>query len=390
MKRRIISLLLTAATALSFAVQADAAELKVSESELPEYCTARYGYEDMKLRSNTEGRQKLYDALFDLCCEVWTGNEDYEVDGFVQRPLAGAINFSQLGLTSDEARSVYYTFRNDNPLFYFVSSRLTVGGYSNSLNVYFCVEDEYAKAADRKKLQAQIVDFIADVSEGAEGLERKYEIAKYYRDKLVDIAEYAYVDNGNGTYSPDSSATAHNILGIITNGRGVCESYAKTFELLLSYSGVPNAFVTGKGNGGDHAWNIAKMDDGNFYNFDVTWDDSTYSYDYFAAGSKSFDEQHSADTPDGTGPDFLYALPDIPEADYDGVTVIEEPEPQVKLGDLDGSGVINMKDLALMQRYLNGWDVKVKEAALDMNGDGKVNMKDHAELGKYLNNNLDY
>ena len=54
-------------------------------------------------------------------------------------------------------------------------------------------------------------------------------------------------------------------------------------------------------------------------------------------------------------------------------------------GDVDGNNRLNMKDLATLQRYVNGWDVKINEKNADLTGDKKINMKDVAELQKLLN-----
>lgn len=54
-------------------------------------------------------------------------------------------------------------------------------------------------------------------------------------------------------------------------------------------------------------------------------------------------------------------------------------------GDVDGNGKVNVMDLALLQRFLNDWEVTIVEIASDMNGDGKINMMDLAVLQRYLN-----
>lgn len=66
--------------------------------------------------------------------------------------------------------------------------------------------------------------------------------------------------------------------------------------------------------------------------------------------------------------------------------VREVPEkPQYAQGDIDGNGRVNNRDLALLQKYLNEWEVVVVEVALDVNGDGKVNNRDLAKLQQILN-----
>ena len=54
-------------------------------------------------------------------------------------------------------------------------------------------------------------------------------------------------------------------------------------------------------------------------------------------------------------------------------------------GDVDGNGKLNMKDLATLQRYVNGWDVEINLKNADLTGDKKINMRDVAELQKLLN-----
>lgn len=53
-------------------------------------------------------------------------------------------------------------------------------------------------------------------------------------------------------------------------------------------------------------------------------------------------------------------------------------------GDVNGDGETNNRDLALLQQYLNGWDVAVSPEA-DVNGDGETNNRDLALLQQILN-----
>ena len=55
-------------------------------------------------------------------------------------------------------------------------------------------------------------------------------------------------------------------------------------------------------------------------------------------------------------------------------------------GDTNEDGAVNMKDIVLLQQYLNYWDVSVNELASDVTGDGIINMKDIVLLQQYLNN----
>ncbi len=58
----------------------------------------------------------------------------------------------------------------------------------------------------------------------------------------------------------------------------------------------------------------------------------------------------------------------------------------ITYGDINSDGKINIRDLGLLQNYLNKWDVTANLKAADVNADGNVNMRDLAILQRYLNN----
>ena len=60
-------------------------------------------------------------------------------------------------------------------------------------------------------------------------------------------------------------------------------------------------------------------------------------------------------------------------------------ESAVLKGDVDGNGKVNMRDYAVLQKYLlDPSSVTIVTANADMDGDGKVNMRDYALLQKLL------
>ena len=76
---------------------------------------------------------------------------------------------------------------------------------------------------------------------------------------------------------------------------------------------------------------------------------------------------------------------------FDGYAIIwvnitvSEDEPDVLLGDVDGNGRVNNRDLGLLQQYLNDWNVSVDLAVCDMDGNGRVNNRDLGQLQQLLN-----
>ncbi len=68
----------------------------------------------------------------------------------------------------------------------------------------------------------------------------------------------------------------HSAAGVLVEGKGVCESYAKAMQMMLTMAGVPNKYVSGSannntGNGFEgHAWNLIQVN-GKWYHVDTTW-----------------------------------------------------------------------------------------------------------------------
>jgi len=54
-------------------------------------------------------------------------------------------------------------------------------------------------------------------------------------------------------------------------------------------------------------------------------------------------------------------------------------------GDANGDGDVNNRDMALLQQYINGWDVSIDAEAIDVNDDGDVNNRDLALLQQFIN-----
>ena len=84
-----------------------------------------------------------------------------------------------------------------------------------------------------------------------------------------------------------------------------------------------------------------------------------------------------------------YDAEDVYDTDFNNVSfrVVNGTVTVVKYtpGDVNNDESINNKDLGLLQRYLNEWDVTLSEAAADTNGDDSINNKDLGLLQRYLN-----
>lgn len=147
-----------------------------------------------------------------------------------------------------------------------------------------------------------------------------YEKIKQVHDWLIDNIEYDLELQSQETYS---------ISGALTEGRAVCEGYARSFKYIMDGLGIPCVLISGIGTNSDgeaesHAWNYVMLEE-RWYAVDVTWDDPVIigngylSYDarymHFLKGSDSFFESH---TEDGmiTDNSIEFHFPELSKEDY--------------------------------------------------------------------------
>ena len=292
--------------------------------ELPGYYNGTYGYEFLDTMDKGDARQALYE---DIDVKV----KSFHISTYKDAPadlILVSVDYASLGLSTDEAISVWKTYKDDNPLYYWLSNTT----YVEDGGIVLMVDEAYAAAEVRENynqlIDAKVQEYSAQLYDGANA----YDIALAYHDAILYAVDYTYDENNE----PENASWAHNVIGVFAGQGAVCEAYARTFQLLLNYSGVENIFVTGDGNGEEHAWNLVRLDDGNWYWCDLTWDDtfvgglnSTWkwgiSYNYFmvndtqntliAEGGWVYDEEiaflenHKFDTSTSTGTSFLYDLP---------------------------------------------------------------------------------
>ncbi len=284
-----------------------------------EICASGYGYKYLGTLSDGVKFQAFYnkidktasafhdDATKNAKTESSSSGKTYYV--------AGEINFSSLGLTVNQAVSVWVTYRADHPLYYWLAGNIVYSSEYLSL----CVDEAYKDGSARKAQNNKLYEAIAEYLNFALAETSDYQIAFALHDKIIDDIEYAYDEQGQ----PSDENWAHNIIGAFINGKAVCEGYAKSFSLLLNACGVENAYVSGTSNIGEgHAWNTAKID-GNWYWYDLTWDDQPHIgdgivYDYFCVPGETFDKHVVAETENMQKPiSFLYRLPDMATSKYD-------------------------------------------------------------------------
>ena len=182
-------------------------------------------------------------------------------------------------VSASDVKTAFEAVIGDHPELFWLET-----GYSSKyLANGQCVEIDLKYNSSSRDLESAKQRFNAaaqNLLSGAASLGSDYEKEKYVHDALAAAVTY--------DLSADMNQSAYSAL---VNGRSVCAGYARAYQYLLQQLGIPCYYCTGY-SGGDHAWNIVKLDDG-YYNVDVTWDDAdTISYDYFNKTDADFASTH--------------------------------------------------------------------------------------------------
>ena len=122
----------------------------------------------------------------------------------------------------------------------------------------------------------------------------EYNKVKFLHDTIIKSCVYS-----------EDSANAYSAYGCLCEGRAVCEGYTKAMLMLCGKAGIKAIPVVGKGVSSNswqpHMWNKIRID-GNWYNFDLTWDDPISDfgedyvrYEYFGLDDEAMNKDHIPD-----------------------------------------------------------------------------------------------
>lgn len=131
--------------------------------------------------------------------------------------------------------------------------------------------------------------------------QRQMESAQAIADQVNQTADLYYqvqqihdllAAQSTYNYTPDDStdqALSHQAYSCLVAGDNyepVCDGYSKAMKVVCDLLEIPCVLVSSD----THMWNNIKMDDGDWYNLDLTWDDANdnrISYSYFLVGSRT-------------------------------------------------------------------------------------------------------
>ncbi|MDE5582680.1 MAG: hypothetical protein K2J08_03100 [Ruminococcus sp.] len=187
-------------------------------------------------------------------------------------------------ISGDVYSKIYCIFEKQESEFFYIDSTYYTAEKVRNAQVIMR-ENAEKIAPKREEFEKAVETALADAPQSDD-----YEKALYIHDYITKICEYDIGDD----YIYCSTA-----YGCLVDGTANCEGYAKAFGCLASRLGLSSVLVTGKTDKGEnHAWNQVKID-GEWYNLDVTWDE-TDSEDisrkvYFLCNDETFGNTHIAE-----------------------------------------------------------------------------------------------
>lgn len=170
-------------------------------------------------------------------------------------------------ITVSALKTVFEAVYNDHPELFWLetgySCRYSRSGQCVEISLKFSITEEELEEF-RYTFETQANRILNQ----AWYLPDDYEKEKYIHNKLLEQVQYQ-----------SGAAMSQSAYSALVNGKTVCAGYARAFQYLMQQMGIPCYYCTGY-SGENHAWNIICLY-GEYYNVDLTWDDtepSTYLY----------------------------------------------------------------------------------------------------------------
>lgn len=120
----------------------------------------------------------------------------------------------------------------------------------------------------RSDIERKAKDIVLDLNLGALTEYEKIEAINNYLCDSVYYPDQPFIDQDFTPY------------GALIDGRAVCDGYARATKILADMGGLECLYVSGYCGQVGHAWNLVKIDN-NYYQLDVTWNDTGSTDDYF-------------------------------------------------------------------------------------------------------------
>ena len=247
----------------------------------------------------------LYER-YDACCRTYleTGVDGYRGGKSGDYFYYGTgVAYRDLGLTKEQAQSLFYWFKFNNPQYYFLCNSAAYSDTSMFPELY----ERFADGAERTKttneLFTKLDGWIESISDD-EVTHWQMELAA--NDLLCRKLEY-----------DEEEPFFQSMYSAVLLERTVCAGYSETFCAMMNAVGVDAMVALND----IHAWNVVKWDDGSYYVVDVLWnenrqDNNSPKRTYFNVGEASAKAGDTGKAEHSYGADVAAWAPDLAQSNY--------------------------------------------------------------------------
>lgn len=272
--------------------------------------------------------------------------------------------------------------KNDYDYYPYYYSHKAVRNYRSGKS-YISVEYNLHPIEDYPRVREVVTTWTRENISTSDSQEEK---VKKIHDFVVSANDY---NVGSSYLEYDSMAGGYSVYtpeAILFGEGGVCEAYAKLFDIMAKEAGLETAYVFGKTleDGTLHVWNKVKIDD-KWYNIDTTFDDPTIldntyissilSYEYYLKSDQTFKNSRTF------AEDAIH-----PEAheDYD-------QSHKTLVTWKDGIEVYSLDDSTKSPAYItNLINEKFRQGSTTIGLDGGFTNQESKDLNLYFRDNLNY
>ncbi len=205
----------------------------------------------------------FYDRLDEMCRRYM---DNAALDGVRSGSggslISDVVPFGDLNLTKDQAVSLAFWFKYNNPQYYFIISQVVT---TSDRRLGFCIYDFAADGEERAKITNELFNKLDGWIESANNSGMSTWDKEYSANNLL-CKNIVY----NDEYVENEDLMGQTLYSAVMLEGTVCAGYAAAFCAMMNASGIDTAVALSP----THAWNVVRYDDGNYYAVDVTWNDN--------------------------------------------------------------------------------------------------------------------
>lgn len=167
----------------------------------------------------------------------------------------------------------------ERPEFFWISGAYTYWYSNKTFKVELQSFDYWKYSSNPQKYIDALDASVKKIANAARKYPTDFERVQYVHDYIAQTVVYndeACAEKDNKVRKP-TTEQAFSAYGCLVDGNAICGGYSKGFQMVLRELGIECIYLTGYA-GEYHAWNCVKLG-GEYYYFDVTWDDPSFKND---------------------------------------------------------------------------------------------------------------